>query len=92
MPFPIMAVTRATAVKPLMSVATYSCDACGSEVYQEIAGPNFMPRFTCTTPTCAQNQTRGRLTLQTRGSKFVRFQELKIQEMVRAVPIDSARQ
>ncbi|EGD80725.1 DNA replication licensing factor MCM7 [Salpingoeca rosetta] len=79
-------VTRATAVKPLMSVATYSCDACGSEVYQEVKSPNFMPQFSCTSEVCAQNKQRGRLTLQTRGSKFIRFQEIKIQEMARHVP------
>ena len=29
-------VTRATDVKPLMSVATYTCDQCGSESYQPV--------------------------------------------------------
>ena len=29
-------VTRATEVKPLMSVATYTCDQCGSESYQPV--------------------------------------------------------
>lgn len=70
-------------MKPLVSVATYSCDACGSEIYQQVAGPNFMPMFTCQSEICQQNKRRGRLTLQTRGSRFVRFQEIKIQEMVR---------
>lgn len=29
-------VTRATEVKPMMSVATYTCDQCGAETYQPV--------------------------------------------------------
>ena len=29
-------VTRATEVKPMMQVATYTCDQCGSETYQPV--------------------------------------------------------
>ena len=29
-------VTRATEVKPLMCVATYTCDHCGAETYQPV--------------------------------------------------------
>ena len=31
-------VTRATEVKPVMSVATYTCDQCGAESYQPVSG------------------------------------------------------
>ena len=30
-------VTRATEVKPMMTVATYTCDQCGSETYQPVS-------------------------------------------------------
>jgi len=30
-------VTRATEVKPMMQVATYTCDQCGSETYQPVS-------------------------------------------------------
>lgn len=30
-------VTRATDVKPLMQVATYSCDQCGAETFQPVS-------------------------------------------------------
>lgn len=30
-------VTRATEVKPMMVVATYTCDQCGSETYQPVS-------------------------------------------------------
>lgn len=29
-------VTRATEVKPMMAVATYTCDQCGAETYQPV--------------------------------------------------------
>ncbi|KAG7269021.1 hypothetical protein CRUP_010735 [Coryphaenoides rupestris] len=65
-------VTRATEVKPMMAVATYTCDQCGAETYQ---------------PECVTNKSGGRLYLQTRGSKFVKFQELRIQEHSDQVPV-----
>ena len=30
-------VTRATEVKPMMQVATYTCDQCGAETYQPVS-------------------------------------------------------
>lgn len=41
-----------------------------------------MPLLMCPTDDCKVNKSGGRLYLQTRGSKFVKFQELKIQEHV----------
>lgn len=82
-------VTRATEVKPLMSVATYTCDQCGSESYQPISSPSFMPLIMCPSEECQKNKSGGRLYLQTRGSKFVKFQELKLQECNDQVPVGS---
>lgn len=103
-------VTRATEVKPMMTVATYTCDQCGAETYQpvrlvfsliityilwqnmypssslfgpQIQSPSFMPLIMCPSQECVTNKSGGRLYLQTRGSKFVKFQELRIQEHVR---------
>lgn len=75
-------VTRSTEVKPMISVATYTCDQCGAETYQPIASMSFMPIILCPSEDCKVNKSGGRLYLQTRGSKFVKFQELKIQEHV----------
>lgn len=75
-------VTRSTEVKPMMSVATYTCDQCGAETYQPVSSLSFMPILLCPSEDCRLNKTGGRLYLQTRGSKFVKFQELKIQEHV----------
>ena len=76
-------VTRVAEVKPMMRLATYTCEQGGTEVYQEITGTKFMPLFTCPNDGCCTN---GRLRLQTRGSKFEKFQEVKIQEEPDQVP------
>uniref|UniRef100_UPI00398F0D7C DNA replication licensing factor mcm7-B-like n=1 Tax=Pristiophorus japonicus TaxID=55135 RepID=UPI00398F0D7C len=73
-------VTRVTEVKPMMVVATYTCDQCGAETYQPIQSPTFMPLIMCPSRECQTNKSGGRLYLQSRGSKFVKFQEIKIQE------------
>lgn len=75
-------VTRCTEVKPMMVVATYSCDRCGAETYQPVNGLSFMPIADCPSDDCRVNKAGGRLYLQTRGSKFVKFQEIRIQEHV----------
>ncbi|XP_014667291.1 PREDICTED: DNA replication licensing factor mcm7-like isoform X2 [Priapulus caudatus] len=82
-------VTRCTEVKPMMQVATYTCDQCGAETYQPISAPTFMPLIMCPSEDCTVNKSGGRLYLQTRGSKFVKFQELKIQEHNDQVPVGS---
>eukprot|EP00310_Coccolithus_braarudii_P013273 CAMPEP_0183353098 /NCGR_PEP_ID=MMETSP0164_2-20130417/32739_1 /TAXON_ID=221442 /ORGANISM="Coccolithus pelagicus ssp braarudi, Strain PLY182g" /LENGTH=732 /DNA_ID=CAMNT_0025525717 /DNA_START=72 /DNA_END=2270 /DNA_ORIENTATION=- len=76
-------VTRVGEVKPQIKVATYTCEMGGYEVYQEVKQSKFMPLFTCPVPNCCTN---GRLQLQTRGSKFGQFQEIKIQEEADEVP------
>ena len=48
----------------------------------QIASPTFMPLLMCPSQECTTNRSGGRLYLQTRGSKFVKFQELKMQEHV----------
>jgi DNA replication licensing factor MCM7 len=79
-------VIRASEVRPLLSVATYSCDSCSAETFQPIPGPSFTPLISCNSEFCKSNRTGGRLQLQTRGSKFTRFQEIKIQEQSADVP------
>lgn len=80
-------VTRATEVKPVMTVATYTCDQCGAESYQPISGPSFMPLVMCPSNECQKNKSGGRLYLQTRGSKFMKYQEIKLQEHNDQVPV-----
>jgi len=47
---------------------------------------SFIPLAECSSPQCTKNGIAGRLYLQTRGSKFVKFQELKLQELVSSHP------
>jgi DNA replicative helicase MCM subunit Mcm2 (Cdc46/Mcm family) len=76
-------VTRVTEVKPLVVVATYTCDECGFELYQPVGGGQFTPLQKCTSPDCSKNGKNGILHIQTRGSKFLKYQEVKLQEPVR---------
>ena len=48
----------------------------------QINSPSFMPLIMCPSQECTTNRSGGRLYLQSRGSKFVKFQEIKIQEHV----------
>ncbi|XP_006859686.1 PREDICTED: DNA replication licensing factor MCM7 [Chrysochloris asiatica] len=80
-------VTRVSEVKPRMVVATYTCDQCGAETYQPIQSPTFMPLIMCPSQECQTNRSGGRLYLQTRGSKFIKFQEMKLQEHSDQVPV-----
>ncbi|XP_034482454.1 DNA replication licensing factor Mcm7 [Drosophila innubila] len=80
-------VTRCTEVKPMMVVATYTCDRCGSETYQPVNSLSFIPVQDCPSDDCRVNKAGGRLYLQTRGSKFVKFQEIKMQEHSDQVPV-----
>ena len=78
-------IVRASDVKPQCVVATYTCDQCGVEIYQDVQNKReFMPHRKCPNEACGQMDC---LHLQTRGSKFVKFQELKIQELPQQVPM-----
>ena len=79
-------VTRASEVKPLARAVAYMCDQCKHEVYQEVQGTQFMPLERCTRPECTANAAPGMLTMETRGSRFCKFQEVRIQEPTDQVP------
>jgi DNA replication licensing factor MCM7 len=83
-------IVRASDVKPINTVATYTCDACGCEVYQVLANQReFLPQRVCPSAECTgkPGSRVDTLHLQTRGSKFVKFQELKLQELPNQVPM-----
>ncbi|KAK9930702.1 hypothetical protein M0R45_027731 [Rubus argutus] len=67
-------------------VAVYTCEECGFEIYQEVTARIFMPLFQCPSRRCDINKTKGNLILQLRASKFLKFQEAKIQELAEHVP------
>lgn len=83
-------VTRVTEVKPRAAAAAYICRGCGFEVYQEITGRSFMPLASCPTPAHgARGSEAGMLVPNYRGFKYVKYQELKLQEPADQVPIGS---
>ena len=46
-----------------------------------------MPLVDCPSKVCKDNQSRGKLNPQTRASKFISYQELRVQEITDQVPI-----
>uniref|UniRef100_A0A7E4UM18 DNA replication licensing factor MCM7 n=1 Tax=Panagrellus redivivus TaxID=6233 RepID=A0A7E4UM18_PANRE len=82
-------VIRASEVMPLVNVITYLCDACGCEVYQDVNGPTYSPTLTCPSKDCQESKANGRLELQLRGSSFLKYQEVRVQEMSDQVPVGS---
>ncbi|KAG4134174.1 hypothetical protein ERO13_D08G140250v2 [Gossypium hirsutum] len=79
-------VTRCSDVKPLMQVAVYTCEECGYEIFQDVTTRVFMPLFECPSKLCFVNRKKGNLILQLRASKFLKFQEAKIQKLAEHVP------
>ncbi|KAG1324030.1 hypothetical protein G6F62_009332 [Rhizopus arrhizus] len=80
-------ITRVSDVKPFLQVNTYSCDSCGSEIFQEIKQRQFTPLVECPSSECSSNNVKGKLFMQTRASKFLAFQEVKLQELTDQVPV-----
>ncbi|KKY24266.1 putative dna replication licensing factor cdc47 [Diplodia seriata] len=79
--------TRVSDVKPSVQVNAYSCDRCGCEIFQPVTAKQFTPLVECPSKECKDNNARGQLFLSTRASKFLPFQEIKIQEMADQVPV-----
>lgn len=71
-------------VKPMLEVACFMCDECGHKIYEEIVRENFTPYSECPSRTCSM---KGKLFLETRESKFVKYQEIKVQELSEDVPV-----
>lgn len=79
-------VTRVTQMKPSVRVATYICESCGTEIYQSVQNDSFDLLEECFSEKCRTRKIRGTLCLVTRGSKFVKFQSLQLQELTSDVP------
>ena len=80
-------VTRVSEVKPFLQVEAVACDVCGAESFTEVTGRTFLPTEFCTSTTCRTNKVKSAVYAQNRASKFVPFQEVKIQEMADQVPV-----
>jgi len=80
-------VTRVSDVKPIVQVSAYTCDSCGCEIFQPVTDKQYGPLTICPSEDCKKNQTKGQLYPTSRASKFLPFQEVKVQEMAEQVPI-----
>ncbi|KAJ3099027.1 Mcm2-7 hexameric complex component [Phlyctochytrium planicorne] len=80
-------VTRVSNVKPQVAVMGLSCDRCGYEHFQVITARQYTPLVACPSEECKRLGHKGKLFMQTRGSRFLKFQELKIQEMADQIPM-----
>lgn len=80
-------VVRLTQVKPAIKVATYICEACGAETYQQVNNnDHFDLMEECMSASCRQRKIIGALCLISRGSKFVKHQQIILQETNESVP------
>lgn len=79
-------VTKIGQVNPFVQVVTYVCESCGSETYQTVSSDLFDVLEECQSEKCKIRALKGTLHLQTRGSKFIKSQVMKIQELTSDVP------
>jgi len=70
-----------TEVKSKMVVATYTCKFCGEDTYQSVDSLSFTSISDCPSNDCRVNETGCQFDLQEHKSKFIKFQELTIEEM-----------
>ena len=82
-------VVRVSEVKPLISVACYVCEACGCEIYQLVQRRVYTPSLECPSNVCQTNNSKGRVIPNFAVSKFVPYQEIKIQETSDQTPMGS---
>jgi len=80
-------VVRISQVKPKVEVVTYTCEICGGEIFQSVEGENYTPPKECPSQRCRDNKVAGKLNSNVRTCKFVKYQELRVQEMSEHVPV-----
>ena len=79
-------VTQVTDVRPMMTVATYLNDEDGKEYFQEVTGKTFSPIVQMPVTVAGVGSGKMDLQMQIRGSKFVKYQEARVQENPDEVP------
>lgn len=82
-------VVRVTDVKPLLHIACYVCESCGFEIYQQVNRKVYTPVIDCPSNVCQTNNSKGRVIPNFAVSKFVPYQEIKIQETSDQTPTGS---
>jgi len=75
-------ITHITDVKPLVTVVAYTDSETGNEIYQEVTARQFTP-LDATAPF---SKAKVPPSMETRGSRFSKYQEARIQEVAEEVP------
>lgn len=83
-------VTRVTPVKLQLVVAAYICSICGSETYNQAMGKKFNPVASCLSKTCKSQKLP--LILNSRRSRFRKYQEITLQELPNDTPVGNIPQ
>ncbi|KAK7202007.1 DNA replication licensing factor MCM7 [Novymonas esmeraldas] len=76
----------ATAVRPKLAMLVSVCEVCAETTFQQVIGDRLTPMQVCQSQRCSLNNTVGRLLAQHKASKFVKYQELRVQELPEDVP------
>ena len=82
-------VVRVSEVKPLIKVACYICESCGCEIYQMVNRRIYTPNLECPSNICSTNNSKGKVVPNFAVSKFIPYQELKVQETSDQTPMGS---
>jgi DNA replication licensing factor MCM7 len=79
-------VVRIAQVKPKVEVVTFTCEVCGAEIFLSVEGEHYTPPKECPSQRCRDNKQAGKLNSNVRTCKFVKYQELRVQELSGHVP------
>lgn len=75
-------VTKVTQIKPVIQLAAYLCEVCGSETFQTISKDTFGMIHQCNSPKCKTLRIKPTLTLKNRASRFTTFQKVTLSENI----------
>lgn len=76
----------ATAIKPKLAMLVSVCELCAATTFQQVIGDRLTPLQICQSTHCRLTNAVGRLLPQYKASKFLKYQELRIQELPQDVP------
>jgi DNA replication licensing factor MCM7 len=82
-------VVKLTEVKPRMVLAAYRCTVCNMLAFKSVSSKDFMPPVICESRQCKQSHAKGNIVPHFQSSKFVSYQEMRIQETSDQSPVGS---
>lgn len=75
-------VTKTTQIKPILKLAAYICESCGSETFQSIAKDSFNVLLQCNSEKCKVLKIKPTLIFKNRASKFTTCQVITLSECI----------